>query len=82
VIGEPVKVVGVAGHVTAVTEAALLISKVLLSLLPVWFASPAKLALAFAVPALTLFVYDGVNVSLRPPTPVAVAVHGVMAEPV
>ncbi len=42
------------GQVTVVVEPALPIVKVLLSLLPVWFASPAKLALAVAVPAFVL----------------------------
>jgi hypothetical protein len=49
-------VVGVAGHDTVVTEAALLIAKVALPVLASWFASPPKLASAVAVPTLVLFV--------------------------
>ena len=67
---------------TVVSELALLISNVALPLLPSWLASPAKLALALAVPALVLFEYVGVNVSFKPPRPVAAAVHGVRGEPV
>ena len=63
-------------------DGALLISKVALPLLPSWLASPAKVALALAVPAFVWFEYEGVNDSLRPPAPVAVAVHGVIGEPV
>jgi hypothetical protein len=44
----------VAGQLTAVTEAALLIANVALPLLASWFASPAKLAFAVAVPTLVL----------------------------
>ena len=75
-------VVGVAGQVTAVTEAALAMSNVALPLLASWFASPAKLALAVAVPTFVLFVYVGVSDALKPPAPVVVAVHGVSGEPV
>jgi hypothetical protein len=75
-------VIGVAGQLTAVTEAALLISNVALPVLASWFSSPAKLAFAEAVPALTLFEYDGVSGAFKPPTPVAAAVHGVRGEPV
>ena len=71
-----------AGQLTAVTEAALLMSNVALPLLASWFASPAKLALAVAAPTFVLFVYVGVTDALRPPAPVAVAVHGVSGEPV
>jgi hypothetical protein len=75
-------VVAEAGQLTAVTEAALLMSNVALPVLASWFASPAKLALAVAVPAFVLFVYDGVRDALRLPAPVAAAVHGVSGEPV
>jgi hypothetical protein len=43
--------VTLAGQVTVVVDDALAIEKVLESLLPLWFASPAKVALADAVPA-------------------------------
>ena len=56
--------------------------KVLLPLLAVWFASPAKFALAVAVPAFVLFVYVTVTDWFSPPAPVTVAVHGVCAAPV
>ena len=56
VSGEPVYVVGVLGQVTAVTDAALLITKLELLLLASWFASPANDASAVAVPAFVLLV--------------------------
>jgi hypothetical protein len=77
-----VYVVGVAGQLTAVTEAALPISKFAVPELASWFASPAKLAFAVAVPTFVLFEYEGVTGALSPPAPVAVAVHGVKGEPV
>ena len=57
-------------------------SKVVESLLPSWLSDPAKVALALAVPALMLLVCVTSTDSLRPPTPVAVAVQGVCALPV
>ena len=70
------------GHVTVVVEAALSIVKFLVPALALWLASPAKLALAVAVPALVLFEYVTVTAWLKPPGPVAAAVHGVSALPV
>ena len=54
--GEPVYVVADAGQVSAVTEAALVISNVAPPLLASWLASPAKLAFTVAVPAFVLSV--------------------------
>jgi hypothetical protein len=51
--GEPVYVTE-AGQLTMVTEMAWLMTKVALPLLASWFTSPAKLALALAVPAFVL----------------------------
>jgi len=49
---------------------------------PLWFASPANVAVAVAVPTLMLFVYTIVAVVLKPPAPATAAVHGVNAAPV
>ena len=71
------------GHVTVVVEGALVIAKVLgAATLPVWSPSPANVALAVAVPTLTLLVYVTVTGVLSPPAPVASAEHGVCADPV
>jgi len=56
VSGDPVYVTGAAGHVTAVVLGAIPIVKFFESLLPVWFASPPKVADAVAVPAFVLLV--------------------------
>jgi hypothetical protein len=68
-------------HVIVTVGTALSIVNVLESLLPVWLASPAKLADACPVPALVLSVWVTVNDWLRPPAPVTDAVHGVRADP-
>src|SRR5437660_668531 len=60
----------VARQTTGVVEAALSIVNVFESLLAVWLASPAKLALPVAVPAAVLFKYETVSDWLRPPAPV------------
>src|SRR5690242_2611575 len=69
---------------TVVVVSVLAIVKVSLSLLPEWFASPAKVTLAVAVPTATLprYVIDAVKSRFRPPNPVTTAVQGVSAEPV
>ena len=72
----------VLGHVTVVVDDALSIVKFLLSELALWFASPAKLYAALAVPAFVLLVYVAVGVKLRPPAPVTATVHGVSGDPV
>jgi hypothetical protein len=72
---------GPAGQLTVVVEVAWPMVKVFESLLEEWLASPAKLALAVAVPALMLFVWFTVSDWLSPPIPVTVAVHGACAEP-
>jgi len=45
-----------AGHVSAVVDDALSIVNPPVPVLPVWFASPLKVALALAAPALVLLV--------------------------
>src|SRR4051794_29820732 len=57
-------------------------SNVVASPLGSWFVSPAKVALAWAVPASTLSAYDTGTGAARPPTPVTEAVHGSTADPV
>ena len=70
------------GHETVVVDEALAMAKVVLPLLARCVASPAKLALAVAVPAEVLLEYETVKDWENPPEPVAVAVQGVCAEPV
>ena len=70
-----------ADQVITTDEAALLIVKFLESLLLVWFESPAKLAVAVAVPAFVLLEYKTLSDWLSPPAPVTAAVHGVCADP-
>jgi hypothetical protein len=64
-----------------VVLAAFLIVNIFESLLGVWLSSPAKLALAVAVPAFVLAAYVTVSAWFSPPAPVTLAVHGVCAVP-
>ncbi len=65
-----------------VVEPAVTISNVSEPELAVWFASPAYVYEALAVPTFVLFAYVGSGVRWRLPAPVTVTEHGSRAEPV
>jgi hypothetical protein len=79
VIAAPVYVDVVVGHVTFVTEDALVIVKVLaVATTEAWLVSPAYVYAAVAVPTFVFAVYVGVAVKATP-TLVTDAEHGVIA---
>ena len=72
-----------AAHVIDVDEAAFaMVKDTWVAVDPVWFASPAYVASAVAVPALVFARYETGTVVDRPPAPVTAAEHGVSGEPV
>jgi hypothetical protein len=81
VAAEPVYVTD-AGHDTEAVVAAPVIWNDVALALPSQLVPPAYVAVTLTVPALTFGEYDTATGVLSPPTPVAVAVHGVCAAPV
>ena len=79
--GAPVNTT-LAGHVTVVVDGAAVIAKFVASLLPVWFASPAYVYDALAVPTAVLLAYTGSGVRSDAPARVTTTLHGVRAAPV
>ena len=65
-----------------VDEAFVIVNVFWVAVDPVWFASPAYVASAVAVPALVFARYETGTVVDRPPAPVTAAEHGVSGEPV
>jgi hypothetical protein len=79
VIAAPVYVDVVVGHVTVVTEDALVIVNVFaVATTEAWLVSPAYVYAAVAVPTFVFAVYVGVAVTATP-TLVTAAEHGVIA---